>query len=164
MQYQNSFQKRLYALAQRMEAAVFNVGIGHFCVVASRNMLINMFLKNGEHSKLMQFGRRSPECRVWVGIGMGNTLLEAKSRPAMALNRSVMDRGGNSYLLENDAHRLEMLDTGGLQPAGLSAVQFAKHIGISVGTLNHLRQVLEPKTAPSTLKTWQIACISPPAA
>lgn len=150
MQCQNAFQERVYALAQRMEAAVFNVGIGLFCVVTSRNMLINMFLKNGEHSKLMQFGRQWPECQVWVGIGMGNTMLEAKSRSAMALNRSVKDRAGNSYLLEDDAHGLEKLDTDDLLPAKLSAVHFAKHIGISVSTLNHLRQILDRQDGPLT--------------
>nr|WP_325211254.1 helix-turn-helix domain-containing protein [uncultured Oscillibacter sp.] len=150
MQYQNTFQERVYSLAQRMEAAVFNVGMGHFCVVTSRNMLINMFLKNGEHSKLMQFGRRGPECQVWVGIGMGNTMLEAKSRSAMALNRSVADRAGNSYLLEDEDHGVEKLDFGEPLPAELSAVHFAKRIGVSIETLEHLRQVLDRQNGPLT--------------
>lgn len=142
MQYQNASQERVHALAQQMEAAVFNISVGDFFVVTSRNMLMNMFLKNGEHSKLIQFGRRSPEYRVWVGIGMGNTMLEAKSRASMALNRSVADRAGNSYLLEDENHGLEKLDTGDIPPAELSTGYIARRIGVSTETLNRLYQAL----------------------
>ena len=138
MQYQNISQERIHALAQRMEAAVFHIGMGDFFVVTSRNMLMNIFLKNGEHSKLLQFGRRSPEYRVWVGIGMGNTMLEAKSRASMALNRSIADRAGNSYLLEDDNHGLEKLDAGDVPPAELSTGYIARRIGISAETLDRL--------------------------
>ena len=142
VQYQNASQERVHALAQQMEAAVFNISVGDFFVVTSRNMLMNMFLKNGEHSKLIQFGRRSPEYRVWVGIGMGNTMLEAKSRASMALNRSVADRAGNSYLLEDENHGLEKLDTGDIPPAELSTGYIARRIGVSAETLNRLYQAL----------------------
>lgn len=142
MQYQNASQEQVHALAQQMEAAVFNISVGDFFVVTSRNMLMNMFLKNGEHSKLIQFGRRSPEYRVWVGIGMGNTMLEAKSRASMALNRSVADRAGNSYLLEDENHGLEKLDTGDIPPAELSTGYIARRIGVSTETLNRLYQAL----------------------
>lgn len=143
MQYQNTFKERIYSLAQRMEAAVFPQGMDHFFVVTSRDLLMNMFLKNGEHGKLMQFGRRTPEYQVWVGVGVGSTMLEAKSRANMALNRSTADRSGTSYLVEDEVHSLERLDADDTPPAELSASYFARRIGVSVETLDHLRQALD---------------------
>lgn len=143
MRYQNAFKERVYSLAQRMEAAVFGIEMGFFFLATSRNMLMNVFLKSGEHSKLLQFGRQGPEYQTWVGIGVGNTMLEAKSRAHMALNRAQADRSGASYLVEDEVQGLKMPEAGGPSPGEASASYFAQRIGVSLETLLHLSQVLE---------------------
>ena len=86
--YQNEFKERVYALAQRMEAAVFGDGLDHYFIVTTRTMLMNVFLKDKEYCRLLQYGQRSPEYQIWLGIGIGNSMLEPKSRAHMALNLS----------------------------------------------------------------------------
>lgn len=142
MRYQNAFKERVYALAQRMEAAVFGIEMGFFFIATSRNMLMNVFLKNGEHNKLLQFGRRGPEYQTWVGIGVGSTMLEAKSRAHMALNRAQADHSGTSYLVEDEIQGLEIPEPGAAAPEA-GAAYFARRIGVSLETLVHLSQVLE---------------------
>lgn len=143
MRYQNAFKERVYSLAQRMEAAVFGIEMGFFFISTSRNMLMNVFLKSGEHNKLLQFGRQGPEYQTWVGIGVGNTMLEAKSRAHMALNRAQADRSGTSYLVEDEVQGLEMPEAGGPSLGEASASYFAQRVGVSLETLLHLSQVLE---------------------
>lgn len=142
MQYQNEFKEKIYAAAQRMEAAVFDSGLDHFFIITTRSMLMNVFLKNREHWKLLQFGQRSPEYQVWIGMGIGNSMLEAKSRAAMALNHSIADRSGSSYLVE-DEHQitgpLEYSETG---PAERSADFFARRVQVGGDTLEKLSRVL----------------------
>lgn len=143
MRYQNDFAERVYSLAQRMEAAVFHIGLDFFFLTTTRNMLTNVFLKNGGHSELVEFGRRAPEYKIWVGVGVGSTMLEAKSRANMALNRSTADRAGTSYLVEEEIRGLEMPETDNTSPAELSASYFARRIGVSLETLIHLSRALE---------------------
>lgn len=143
MRYQNDFAERVYSLAQRMEAAVFHIGLDFFFLTTTRNMLTNVFLKNGGHSELVEFGRRAPEYKIWVGVGVGSTMLEAKSRANMALNRSTVDHAGTSYLVEEEIQELEMPEANGTASPKLNASYFARRIGVSLETLVHLRQVLD---------------------
>lgn len=141
MQYQNQFKEYIYSIAQRMEAAVFSDGLDHFFIITSRNMLMNAFLKNMEYWKLLQFGQRSPEYQVWVGMGIGNTMLEAKSRSQMALNHSIADRAGSLYLVENEQ---KIVPVEYRQPgdAEHSFAYFARHIQVGADTLEKLKCIL----------------------
>lgn len=103
MDYRGRFEEKVYAVAERLGAAVFTNGTEQYYLVASREMMENVFLKSGEHQKLMQYGCRPPARGVWIGIGIGDTMLEAKSRAHKALNRSVADRAGYLYLVEDEA-------------------------------------------------------------
>lgn len=147
IKYQNLFREKIYELAQRMEAAVFNVGTEIFYLACTREMLNNVFLKKGEHHRLIQFGRRGPEYRVWVGIGLGNTMLEAKSRASMAMNKSVSDRMAHSYLVEDD---VECLETEILSTPEDEARYLAARIGVSMQTLKNLSQALGENDDPIT--------------
>ncbi len=140
MQYQNEIKEQVYAAAQRMEAAVFSDGADQFFIATTRSMLMNVFLKTGEHWNLMQFGQRKPFCKVWLGIGVGNTTLEAKSRSAMALNQSIADRSGSSYLVENENQAITSIDFDTKERH--SVAFFAQRIGVSPSTLERLQQVL----------------------
>lgn len=142
VQYQNQFKERIYAVAQRMEAAVFEEGLEKFSIVTSRNMLMNAFLKTGEHTSLLQFGQRAPEYKVWVGMGVGNSMLEAKSRAHMALNRSIADRSGKSYVVE-DENRVEEPLAYGAEALAEHSSYFARRIHVSAETLERLRDILE---------------------
>ena len=141
MQYQNEFKAKVYSVAQRMEAAVFEIGIDHFFIVTTRNMLMNVFLKNGEHWKLMQFGRRSSEYKVWIGMGVGNTTLEAKSRCLMAINHAIADRAGSSYLVEDEKRATAASIS--FEDSSSSAEFFIRRIGIGRETLMRLNQSLQ---------------------
>ncbi|MDO4315872.1 MAG: helix-turn-helix domain-containing protein [Oscillospiraceae bacterium] len=140
MQYQNEFKEKIYAVAQRMEAAVFENSMDQFSIVTTRSMLMNGFLKTGEHGNLMQFGQRGPAYKVWVGMGVGNTMLEAKSRSAMAINHAIADRSGSSYLVEDENRVTASIGFGSIEDRSLA--YFARRIGASPATLERLRQVL----------------------
>ena len=143
MQYQNEFKERVYAAAQRLEAAVFNEGFDHYFITTSRSMLMNSFLKNGEHSRFLQLTRRSPEYKVWMGIGIGTTMLEAKSRAAMALNHSRADLTGGFYMVENENSSVEALPVEESVPLDQTFAFFAKKVQISTDTLEKIRRVLK---------------------
>ncbi|MBQ7778250.1 MAG: HTH domain-containing protein [Oscillibacter sp.] len=143
VQYQNEFKERVYAAAQRMEAAVFNEGFDHYFITTSRSMLMNSFLKNGEHSRFLQLTRRSPAYKVWMGIGIGTTMLEAKSRAAMALNHSRADQTGGFYLVENESQTIEALPVEEVVPLDQTFAFFAKKVQISTDTLEKIQRVLQ---------------------
>ena len=154
MQYQNEFREQVYAAAQRMEAAVFGDGLDHFFILTTRSMLMNAFLKSKEHWKLLRFGQRSPEFRVWMGIGIGSAMLVAKSRATMALNHAVKEHSGTSFLAEGEDQSLTPLDTGA-PPQEQAAEFFARKIQVSMETLNKIRQCL--RTQGDTLTSDQLA-------
>lgn len=141
VQYQNEFKERIYAVAQRLEAAVFYEGYDHYFITTSRHMLMNNFLKNGEHSRFLQLTRRSPSYKVWIGIGIGTTMLEAKSRAAMALNQSRADQTGGFYLVENESQTIQAIPT----PESVSLDQtlafFSKKVQISTDTLKKIEKI-----------------------
>lgn len=141
MRYQNEFKERVYSIAQRLEAAVFGDGLDQFFIVTTRNMLQNVFLKDNEHSKLLQFGQRSPQYRVWLGMGVGNTMLEARSRAAMALNHAIADRSGTSYLVENEGTS-SPISSWEIHTEEYRLEQFARRTRLGLPTLRRLAQVL----------------------
>lgn len=140
IRYQNEFHEKIFSVAQRMGSAVFESGMDHF-IVTTRNMLTNVFLRAGEHRNLLQFGRRTPEYQVWVGMGVGDTMLEAKSRANMALNKAVRDRGSSSYLVEEDIQVADE-EFGTYASEEHSFSYFARRMGISPDTLERLRKAL----------------------
>lgn len=154
MQYQNEFREQVYAAAQRMEAAVFGDGLDHFFILTTRSMLMNAFLKSKEHWKLLRFGQRSPEFRVWMGIGIGSAMLVAKSRATMALNHAVKEHSGTSFLAEGEDQSLTPLDTGA-PPQEQAAEFFARKIQVSMETLDKIRQCL--RSHGDTLTSDQLA-------
>ena len=105
-------------------------------------MLMNVFLKDKEYCRLLQYGQRSPEYQIWLGIGIGNSMLEAKSRAHMALNHAVADRSGSSYLVENEQQVAEALEYDGLPPAEQARAFFAKKLQMGTDTLEKLQRVL----------------------
>lgn len=155
MQYQNEFREQVYAAAQRMEAAVFGDGLNHFFILTTRSMLMNAFLKSKEHWKLLRFGQRSPEFRVWMGIGIGSAMLVAKSRATMALNHAVGEHSGTSFLADGEDQSLTPLDTGAPPPQEQAAEFFARKIQVSTETLGKIRQCL--RTQGDTLTSDQLA-------
>ncbi len=147
IQHQNAFCDQIYTLAQQMEAAVFSSNNSYF-IVTTRSVLTNIFLKNDTHSKLVQFHRRHPDYSVWIGIGMGSTMLEAKSRSLLALNRSVTSRSQNVYLIEDDSLNLEALQVASNPTFDLA--HFTHQTGISAKTLGILKQAISLDNAPIT--------------
>lgn len=102
MKYQNQMKEQIFEIAQRMDAASFDEGGSHFHIFTTKNTLMNVFLKKGEHLKLLRYAQISPRYRIWIGMGIGNTPLEAKSRAAMALNHAIADQSGSYYLAESE--------------------------------------------------------------
>lgn len=145
MRYQNELKERIYAIAQRLEAAVFEGGSGHFFLVTTRDMVENVFLKGHENAKLLQFGHRSYKYRVWLGIGVGSTMLESRSRAAMALNRAIADRPGTSYLVESeDSHSGPVESWSGDSPEH-RLERFTQQTHLSVSTLRRLARAVPPQ-------------------
>lgn len=141
VRYQNEFKERLFSLAQRMGAAVFEQSAEMFFLVTSRDMLINGFLKSGAHQDLLQFGRRTSNYKVWVGMGVGSTMLEAKSRANMALNTAQQDRRNGSYLVEDDVLVTEVSSLSPEEGSERSSF-FSRQVKVSADTLARLSLIL----------------------
>ena len=150
MRYQNEFKERVYAIAQRLEAAVFENGTGQFYLVTTRGMVENVFLKGNENAKLLQFGQRSYKYQVWLGIGIGSTMLEARSRATMALNRAIADRPGTSYLVESEDSRSGPVATWNGDPPDHRLERFTQQTHLSIATLRRLAQALPPEAGALT--------------
>jgi hypothetical protein len=150
VRYQNEFREQVYTIAQQMEAAVFPSGLDRFFIATTREMLENVFLQRHEHAKLLQFGQRSSRYRVWLGMGVGNSMLEANSRASMALNRSVADRSGTSYLVEHELEGPDFLTAWNAADTTLSTRSFAEQTRLSVETLKKLAAALGTQGAEIT--------------
>ena len=100
--YQNEMRELIYSAAHRMGAAAFSEGASIFYIMSSRPVLMREFIQNGEYQKILFHGQQTPHNRLWIGIGYGDTPMEAKSRAAMALNHSIADRSGANYIAEDE--------------------------------------------------------------
>lgn len=100
--YQNEMKEMIYSMAHRMGAAAFSEGSSIFYVMSSRSVLMREFIQNGEYQKIISQGQQTPRNRLWIGIGYGDSPMEAKSRASMALNHSVADRSGVNYIAEDE--------------------------------------------------------------
>ena len=78
-----------------------------------------------------------------MGIGIGITMLEAKSRAAMALNHSRADQTGGFYLVENESQTIEALPVEEVVPLDQTFAFFAKKVQISTDTLEKIQRVLQ---------------------
>lgn len=148
MKYQNEFKERVYETAQRLQASVFGGGYDQFFIVTTRDMLQNGFLKNHEHARLMQFGRRSHHYKIWLGIGVGDSMLEAQSRAAMALNRSMEVGSGSSYLAESESAPRSTPEE--YDDAVYSLHYLADQTGLSPASLKRLAAALPEDHSPVT--------------
>ena len=100
--YQNEMRELIYSAAHRMGAAAFSEGASIFYIMSSRPVLMREFIQNGEYQKILFHGQQTPHNRLWIGIGYGDSPMEAKSRAAMALNHSIADRSGANYIAEDE--------------------------------------------------------------
>lgn len=142
LQCQNEYRKNVYSLAQRMEAAVFSGDGNHFFIVTSRHSLMNVFLKDSTYWEFGRLGRRFPDNTIYMGIGIGDTTLEAKSRAVMALNKSVLEHSGKSYMIEeNQAIEISFPGENELKLPSLSFL--AQRLHLSTDTLKKLMAALE---------------------
>lgn len=142
MKYQNEFKENIYAISQQMEAAVFADGAEMYFIVTSRNMLINVFLKKREHWHLLRFGRRSPSYQAWMGIGLGSTMLEARSRATKALNQATSDRLGHSYMVESEHGAPSVLEYEDITGEEHTLTYLSQKLSMSVATLKNLARTV----------------------
>jgi hypothetical protein len=93
MRYQNEFKERVYSIAAETGSRRIRRRFGSVFHCHHPQHAAKRILKGYEHSKLLQFGQRSPQYRVWLGMGVGNTMLEA-APGRHGLNHSIADRSG----------------------------------------------------------------------
>ncbi len=145
MKYQNEFREMIYTIARQLDGAVFADGLDRFYITTNRNMLLNVFLKTSMHHNLLAFGRRSHRQKIWIGMGIGTTMLEAKSRATMAYNCSKADTVGSSYLAD-DAQITKALniDSSHIEKSSETDLLYlSKKLHISSETLLKLANTLE---------------------
>ncbi|MCD7833251.1 MAG: helix-turn-helix domain-containing protein [Lachnospiraceae bacterium] len=143
MIHQNEFKERVYACAQRLDAAVYECGLTIYFLCTTRNMVENVFLKNHENSKLMQFDRKLSHHQVWLGIGIGSTMLEAQSRATMALNHAKIEASGTVYLAEQGSDITRIQNDPEIAPTSRQATDFSQKSGIGLYTLYKLGTVIK---------------------
>ena len=137
--YQNEMRELIYSAAHRMGAAAFSEGASIFYIMSSRPVLMREFIQNGEYQKILFHGQRTPHNRLWIGIGYGDSPMEAKSRAAMALNHSIADRSGANYIAE-DEHQFTEIKTE--EPIDHTAY-FLHRLRISSSTYEKLKEILQ---------------------
>lgn len=137
--YQNEMKELIYAIAHRMDAAAFSEGSNVFYIMTMRRVLMEQFIQNGEYQKLILQGQKNLHNRIWIGIGIGSSPLEAKSRASMALNHSVADQSGSFYIAEDE-----------YQVRGLEKIEPREHrtyllqqLHLSSSTFARLEEILQ---------------------
>ena len=150
----NEFRERVWEAAQRMEGAVFPDGEDCCLIVTARERMQEVFLRGGEYWKLLRFGAGSGTARVWLGIGSGHTVLEAKARSLLALRQAVPNPAGASYLMEDGSGAAAPLPDGPDSPGQRTAAFFSKRLGISAATLERIHRVLSECREPMTAEEW----------
>ena len=149
LRYKHEIREAVYTIAHKLQGAVFSDDIVPLFIVTSKNMLNNVFLKQQDHLKLLQFGQQLRRFRVCLGIGLGDNMLEAKSRSTMALNRAFRDLEARAYIAETNNEPIAPI----LMPEhhevyGLAAM--AKNCGFTLATLQKLGAALEITGNPTT--------------
>lgn len=149
LRYQHEIREFVYTIAHKLQAAVFSDEIVPLFIVTSKNMLDQVFLKQQDHIKLLQFGQQLQRFRVCLGIGIGNNMLEAKSHATMALNHAFKDVDIRAYIARNNTNEA----TPAINPENLEQIQFkilAEHCGFTIATLQKLETALLQTGNPTT--------------
>lgn len=156
MEYRNAFKRYVYHLAQRMESAVFSDEFVNYYLVISKERLEKLFLKGNEYANLLKFGKHESKCQTWIGIGIGQNTLEAKSRANMALNHSIRDYdvkqhipSNNAYIIENEFSKKELVTEDSAAQQHRLAI-LANQYGLSESTLWRMAQAVTDINAPTT--------------
>lgn len=149
LHYQNQIKEYIYIIAHKLQAAVFLDDMVSFFIVTSREMLDNVFFKQQEHIKLLQFGQQLDIFRVFIGIGLGNNMLEAKSRSTMALNNAIQDVETRAYIADNEKKAVVAAISDSINQQN-DLQQIAKECGLSVNTLQNIKKALTKTTNPVT--------------
>lgn len=144
LQYQNQCREHIYSIAQRVDAAVFEEGFNCFYMVTDRNLFMSTFTRNEDFWKLLHFAQTSPEYMVWMGIGIGDTVLEAKSRAAHAANCSRRDSTGSAYLVGEENEIQGPFRVSREPDRGELSTDFLAHrLRIGPETMEKLREALK---------------------
>lgn len=149
LHYQNQIKEYIYTIAHKLQAAVFIDDMVSFFIVTSREMLDTIFFKQQEHLKLLQFGQQLDIFRVFIGIGLGNNMLEAKSRSTMALNNAIQDVETRAYIADNERKAVVAVISDSINRPN-SLQEIAKQCGLSINTLRNMKIALEKTTNPVT--------------
>lgn len=149
LRYQHEIREYVYTIAHKLQAAVFSDDIVPLFIVTSKNMLNNVFLKQQDHIKLLQFGQQLQRFRVCLGIGLGNSMLEAKAHSTMALNHAFKDIDVRAYIAKDSSENVApAITTELLEKTPLKVM--AEHCGFTVATLQKLIKALEKTGNPTT--------------
>lgn len=146
MRIKNEYREKIYRIAQRMEAAVFSGDNNLFFIVTTGGDVRNIFLKDSTYWDFGQLGKRFPDSSVRIGIGMGSSMLEAKTSAVMALNKSVGEKDGAFYLMEDGAGSRSVSRLEGFSVSGSESEQrsrLAQRLHLSPATLKKLVSAIE---------------------
>ncbi len=135
MNCRRQFEEKIYTVAMRLDGATFANGQEHYCIVSSGEAVRSGFIETHEYENLIRFGQSLPMRGVWIGIGMGDTMTEARSRSLKALNRSIADAGAGVCVSDSDTASCRPVRESGDALPGDMAESFARKIGTSPGTL-----------------------------
>ena len=141
IRYQDQIKEYVYTIAHKLQAAVFLDDMVSFYIVTSKDTMEEGFLKAREHIKLLQFGQKLAQYRVFIGIGVGDNMLEAKLRSTMALNHSFQDAKTRAYIASNEKDAM-VTDMAGLESVNHTLSDIAKKCGLSITTLTHFKEAL----------------------
>lgn len=149
LRYQHEIREYVYTIAHKLQAAVFSDDIVPLFIVTSKNMLNNVFLKQQDHIKLLQFGQQLQRFRVCLGIGLGDSMLEAKAHSTMALNHAFKDIDVRAYIAKDSSENVApAVTTELLEKTPLKVI--AEHCGFTVATLQKLNNALIKTGNPTT--------------
>lgn len=94
------YTTQAFTLAQQMGAAVFTEGSSKCYLTTTRGSLLNLFLTEDAYQTI--FPGFDEPVALFIGIGIGNTLMHAKYRADRALYQSSTAHTSGAYLIESD--------------------------------------------------------------
>lgn len=162
--------REIYAFAQRIQAAVIEVGLREFLLFSTRQLLENV-TNNFESIDLLQTVKKNTSSTISLGVGYGKTAQEAKCNAAVGMSRADKLGGDTAFIVYSSTNIIGPLRTINHEQQSGSAchkidkkfLAISERTGISVNTLFQLHSISEQqgKTRFTAIELASLAGVTP---
>lgn len=161
--------KQIYLFAQRIQAAVVEVGMREFLLFSTKQLLESA-TDNFEKIDLLQTVKKNTSSTVSIGIGYGQTALEAKYSACLGMERASKLGGNMAFIVYGGNKIIGPIHNGGERPEEKAGNKIDKKFlavsekaGLSINTVFLIYSILEHqgKTRFTTAEMAELMGVTP---